>query len=110
MTLAPTHLMEQTVAVLRRNIAIGTDGSNNAVWQTHLASIKAYVEPTTQSIKPNEDRPTMRRRYKVFVDNANDIKRTDRLNYQGISLRIIDLLDSNSGSSMLQILTEEEPL
>lgn len=110
MTLAPIHLMEQTISVLRRYLATTTDGSSNAAWHTHLASIKAYVEPTSQNAKLNEDRPTMRRRYKIFVDCTHDIQRTDRLHYQGISLRIIDLLGNNSGSSTLQIMAEEEPV
>jgi hypothetical protein len=87
-----THLLNSTVSIERAAITIGDDGAAVAQWHTHLVAIKARVQPRGSQNTQGE-RPTERRRLRIYVDRGDDIALTDRITYHGDVYTIEDVRD-----------------
>jgi head-tail adaptor len=97
------HLLNSTVSIERATITIGDDGSPQAQWQTHLAAIKARVQ-ARPSRRTHDERPTERRRMRVYVESHHDIQLTDRIVYDG---RTFNIDDVRAGDALQAIDTQE---
>jgi len=87
-----THLLDDTISVQRATITIGDDGAPAAQWNTHLAAIKARVQPRA-SHSVQGQRPAERRRLRLYLGREHDLALTDRITYSGDVFAIEDVRD-----------------
>ena len=104
---APNHLLDQTIAVERATTTIGSDGSPELTWSTHLASVRARLRPVRPRQAIDAGRPVERRRWTIYVGADYDIVAGDRIVYGGSTLRITGILDHGT-SARLRIANAEE--
>lgn len=90
MDVALLDLLPNTITI-QRPVDSGPDehGNYDSTWTT-VASVKASIQFFTGS-EQRADRDVATRRWKVYVDGETDIRDTDRIIYDDITMEVVSV-------------------